>query len=183
MRLLGSPARVHERYSGWFALRDRKICIPHSSKESATLLLEAIFIALRFAILRRVRAITPAGAIHTGGDVGIHQDGDFWLQTTAQNSMQCQHSFAAEFASAALVRLSRIGKAIAEYDLTLGKCRLDDFSDVLCSRGEHQGHFGEWRKRGSFCIQQKLANFFAGRRAARFPGQHDGQSLSPQNRS
>ena len=96
--------------------------------------------------------------------------------------MQRQHSFAAQLAAAALIRLRRIGKTIAEHDLTLGKPRLNDLGDVLRPRREHQSQFGERCERGSFCVEQKLANLFAGRRAARFPRHHHGQALCTQDR-
>ena len=97
--------------------------------------------------------------------------------------MQRQHRLAAQLASAPLIRLRRIGKAITKYDFAFRKRRLNHFRDVLRSGTKHERQLSRWSKRGSLRIQQELANFFSRRRSARLPCHHNGQSLPGQRRS
>jgi len=95
--------------------------------------------------------------------------------------MQSQHNFTAELTSPTLISLSGIGKAITEDNLTFGQRGLDHLRNVLRSRREHQRQFGHGSQRGRIRIQQKLANFFTRRRAARFARYHNRHALSAQD--
>src|SRR5277367_3867358 len=97
--------------------------------------------------------------------------------------MQRKYRLAAQFASASLICLRRIGKAIAENDFAFGQRGLNHLRDMLRPGSEHESQLSQRSKRGSFRIQQELANFLSSRRAARLPRHHNGQALRGQRRS
>src|SRR5437879_5857726 len=83
--------------------------------------------------------------------------------------MKIKYDLAAQFASAALISFAGIGESIAQHNVTGRERRENNFFDVLYSGREHQGQFSFCREARSFRIEQKLPNFFAGRRAPRLP--------------
>src|SRR2546423_15013928 len=101
MSLVGAAARVHYHDAPRLPGGNRQICISHTAEEGAAFLLEAVFI---FSAASRVTPpIATAGAFNAGGNVGIHQDRENWVQIVKQDAMKRKHGFAAQLASAGLL--------------------------------------------------------------------------------
>ena len=80
--------------------------------------------------------------------------------------------------AAALVRVRRIGEAIAKNPIAARERRLDHLDDVLAPRREDQQCLGFMRHRLG---EQQLPQRLAERRAAGLPGLHDAMSALPQS--
>src|SRR5229473_2571279 len=68
--------------------------------------------------------------------IGNHQDGEVGLQVAAEGFMKLENKITAQFASAALVGLARIGEAVAQHPLSAGYGRQYLFVNVLGAVGE-----------------------------------------------
>src|SRR6185312_6469861 len=139
MSLCCRTSRVDHRYSLGLAPGDREIGIAHATKERTALLLESVLIAFRAFISRRASHITTAGALHTRGNVRVHQNRQLGLQVSAENAMQSQHRLRAQLSATALVSFRRVGKPVAQHKFPLRDSRLNNFFDVLRARSEHEG--------------------------------------------
>src|SRR5579862_1761623 len=160
-------AGVDHGHAVGIALGDGEVSVTHAGEKGAALLLEAVFVFLGAAILRR-SLVAAAGAFDAGGDVGVHEDGEIGLQVVAQDAVEFEHGFTSELAAGSLIGLSGIGEAVAEYDFALRHRGCDDFVDVLGARGEHQRHLGHRSEACSGRVENDVADFLSGGRAARF---------------
>src|SRR5579872_5914970 len=131
MRFIWGAAGIDHNYAPRLASRNGEIRAPHSSKEAPALLLETVLVSSCRIVVAGLSLVPPACAIVACGHIRVHQDGEVGQQTSTQDSMQGQHNFTAQLASAALIGLSGIGKPIAQHNLALAKSRLDHFGNVL----------------------------------------------------
>src|SRR5581483_1373257 len=84
---VGLSASVHHKEPVGLAARYGQICIPYALEERSTLLLKTILVGL----VPWTGLIAPPSAGHAGRNLGIHEDGQVWLQITAQSPMQGEH--------------------------------------------------------------------------------------------
>ena len=127
------------------AARYFAILLPHAFEEFALFLLEAIFVLAGFGCVFFVAAASTDEACV---ERWKQEQGQVWLKVAANEAVQFEHAFRAEFATSALVGLGRIGKAIAKHDTASAQCGLDDLRNCLSTVCEHQSHFGH-RREGS----------------------------------
>src|SRR5215475_1594747 len=110
----------------------------HARKKGAIFALETAFVG---SISIYSRLITAASTVHAGSDIGVHEDGQVRLQISAEDAMQFQDRDTAQPASAALVGLAGISKAVAQHDISGCKGRQNDFLNMLSTRCKHQRQF------------------------------------------
>src|SRR5579862_9778071 len=167
-----------------------RITLVHTRKESAILLLEAVFIGGRDAALFagrilawiRGQLIAFAGSVQTHRRIGVEKNGQIRLQVSAKNAVQLEDVFAAQLAAIALVGLGGIGEAVAKNNFSAIQGRLDDLRNMLRAGGEHQGHFRQRREAGGFGVEQNLADFFRDRGSAGLARLNDFIARFAQNR-
>ena len=102
---------------------DFTVLFPDAAVEGVGFLLEAVFVGAGFGL---DAGVAPAGARERGIEGRQQQEGQVRLQAAAEVAMQLQHNLGAKLASAALVSLGGVGKAVADDDLSRRQGRLDD---------------------------------------------------------
>ncbi len=183
MRFIRGATSVDDVHSLGLTVRDGQIGVADASEKSATFLFKTVFVFVRVPIGIFTFSIAAAGAFDTVDGVVIEQDGEIRLQVSAKDFVQPENGLGTELTASALVGFGGIGKAIAKNDAAFGEGRKDDLVDVLSAGGEHQRHFGERGQPGRGGVQQDLANAFAGRGAAGFAGDSDGETMGAQGAS
>ena len=123
----------------WFAPGDFAVLLPDAAEERIVLCLEA---ALVLAIASLHAHVAVAGALERCLKAGKEQQCEIGLQAAADEPVEFEHQFRAQFSAAALVGLGGVGEAVAENDLSGSECGPNDLSDSLSAVGEHQGHLG-----------------------------------------
>ena len=103
--------------------------------------------------------ISPPRTVHTGLRIRVEQQCEIWMQIPAQYPMQLPHCLTSQPASASLVSLGGIGETITQDDASGCEARFNHLGNVLCTRGEHQGHLRARVEASGTGIQQHLAVF------------------------
>src|SRR5450432_523669 len=173
MGLPRRPARIHHHHAPLLPRRNRQIPFTHSPKKRPRLLLKSILIPMPAPRAYRIPLIPPPRPAHTRPRVRIKQDRQVGLQVPAQHPMQLPHRLAPQPPPAALIRLSRIRKSIAQHNTPRRQRRLNHFGNMLRPRSKHQSHLRQWRKPGRTGIEQHLPNLLPRQRPARLPRLHD----------
>lgn len=178
MRLSRRPARIDHLYAVGFAGGDGEVGASNTSEKGPAFLLEAVLVFVRAAAL--VLTIAAAGARHAETDFIVEKDRQVRLQIAAEDFVQEQDGFAAQFSSSTLVGLGRVSEAVAEHDPSLGERGQNHLVNMLSAGGEHESHLSQWSEPGSRRVQQHFADLFAGGGAAWFACDGDGDAVGAQ---
>ncbi len=168
---IGDGTGVDEGYTVRFTGRNLKILFAHAGEEGAAFGLKTVLVRSRFLCF--LLLIPAAGTVDAGRNIGVHKYGEIGLKATAEHAMEGENGLAAQTTSAALVGLRGIREAVAQDPCTAFECGKDVLLDLLRTGGEHEGHFGEWRKSVSTRVEHNGANAIADGRSAGLPrGDH-----------
>ena len=145
VRLSRRPARIDRVYSLRLARGNREIGIAHPPEKRAAFLFEPVLVFLGTRAL--ILPIALPGPLNAERNLIVEQDRQIRLQARRTKFRAASSTaFVPSLRPAALIRLRRVGEAVAEHHPPFRQRRQNDLANMLSSRGKHQCHLCKRRK-------------------------------------
>ena len=155
----------------WLAGGNLSVFFPDATEE---LVLFGFETALVFAGLLFRAGVAAAGANEGGRETGEKEDGEVWLEVTADKAMEVEHYIGTQLAATTLVGLGGVCESVAEKDAASGEGGLNDLSDGLGAIGKHQGHLCHGSEACGAGVEEDFADPVAGGGSAGLAGEDKG---------